>query len=69
MTSAEVVPARSLRAGDLVTETDTPSGPWYAVLNVKSDRLTVDGSTQEDEPLPVVLPLRPGDMVLRRLPC
>ena len=30
----EVVSARQVRAGDEVTEVDTPGGPWYRVLRV-----------------------------------
>lgn len=69
MTPGEVVSAGSLRTGDLITETDTPLGPWYTVLSIHAGQLTVDGSTQDDEPLPVVLPLRPSDVVLRRVRC
>ena len=69
MTASEAVPAASLSPGDVITEIDTPSGPWYTVLSTGTGHLTVDGSPVEHATLPVVLPVRPGDHVLRRERC
>ena len=69
MTAPEAVPATSLLPGDVITEIDTPSGPWYTVLSTGTLHLTVNGSPMEHETLPVVLPVRPRDHVLRRARC
>jgi hypothetical protein len=67
MTGVELIPARSLSPGDCITEIDTPAGPWYSVLSVDVDRLTVDGSLDlAHAPLPVSLQVAAQDHVLRR---
>ena len=68
MTSVEAVFATALSPGDTITELDTPSGPWYTVLSLGRDGVTVDGSL-DDEVLPVPLSVGPRDLVLRRERC
>lgn len=69
MTSADAVLATALSPGDVITEVDTPTGPWYTVLTVDRGLITVDGSTDADHPLAVALSVRGTDLVLRRSRC
>lgn len=63
-TTERVVTCR-LRPGDLVTEVDTPHGPFYRVLEASDAWLVLDAGAAPDETLPVRLPTRPADAVLR----
>jgi hypothetical protein len=69
MTGVEQVLATSVSPGDYITEIDTPAGPWYTVLSLGEDCVTVDGSHDPTHPpLPVSLPVGLHDLVLRRRP-
>lgn len=68
MTTTETVPASSVLPGDRVTEVGTPKGPWYRVLDVDSEAITVDAGLG-NEVLPVTLPFRQTDVVLRVRTC
>ena len=70
MTSADAVLATALSPGDVITEVETPSGPWYTVLSRGEHHITVDGSQgSTGPPLPVTLPVAARDLVLRRSRC
>lgn len=67
---AQPVLAASVKPGDPITEVHTPSGPWYLVLSVEKALLTLDARLEAtDRPVPVTLPVRAHDVVLRRRPC
>jgi hypothetical protein len=56
-----------LMPGDMITEVDTPAGPWYEVVRRDEHSLTVDGRLATDEPqLLVSLSYSPSGAVLRR---
>lgn len=56
------VPVRALQPGDLITELDTPGGPWYLVAGVDLDRgVLVLGTDEVDVPVDA-----PDAVVLRR---
>lgn len=56
-----------LRVGEFITEVETPGGPWYQVLEVSTSSVVVAGGTHDDSyDLPVEIPLRSSDVVLRR---
>lgn len=56
-----------LRAGDRITELDTPTGPWFEVLAMDGHSVVLDARARdEDPPLVVSLPYAPSAVVLRR---
>ncbi len=64
-----------LKVGDMITEVDTPDGPFYPVIKVNPKSIVVDANAlrlpgDEDdeplEPLPLRMPIRPSDVVLLR---
>lgn len=61
----ERCPVRCVRAGDVITELDTPDGPWYAVVAVDPMRHL---PTVQDDGYDVELPVENWDTdgVLRR---
>lgn len=63
MTASTLCKASELTAGDLVTESDTPEGPFYVVLKTNPKSVLVDAAFDGDEPLPIRLPIRASDMV------
>lgn len=62
MARTEVVRVASLLPGDLITETDTPEGPWYRVARVDLR----DGVLFVEEDIPVFIDA-PDAGVLRRV--
>lgn len=70
MRPIEAVHATALSPGDIITEIDTPDGPWYTVLSLTANSVTLDGSQEPTcSPLAVTLSVEPRDLVLRRPPC
>jgi hypothetical protein len=69
MTASTIVKASEVAAGDLITETDTPEGPFYAVLKVNAKSVVVDADefygTADACPMPVRLSIRSSDAVRR----
>jgi hypothetical protein len=66
MTKTERVEAKTLKAGDMITEIDTPDGPFYPVVKVNAKSIVVDAAEEwDDTPLPVRLPIAAGTLVLR----
>lgn len=58
-----------LAPGDMITEVDTPGGPWYQVVTRDERSITLDARLAADEPeLLVSLEFSPGGSVLRRTP-
>jgi hypothetical protein len=56
-----------LAVGDWITEVDTPTGPWYRVIDVTPSTVTVDGRLDDDDdPLPVRMDFAASEAVLRR---
>lgn len=56
-----------LAAGDMITEVDTPKGPWYQVVTRDEQSLTLDARLAGDEPeLLVTLGYSLDGAVLRR---
>lgn len=56
----ETVPTAALIGGDIITEVDTPDGPYYEVVRIAGRQLTVRSHGEE-----VTLPATPGAVVLR----
>jgi hypothetical protein len=68
--TAERVPVTALRPGDWVTEVHDPQGPWYEVIRVTAEAVTIDGRlSQEEPPLPVTVGYNETSMVRRRTSC
>lgn len=63
--ATQLVLTTRLRVGDFVTEADTPAGPFYRVLEVSPSSLTLDAASDDDDPVPLRLPTRRTDTVLR----
>lgn len=61
----EIVSAYDLGAGDLITEVDTPDGPFYRVFRTTRDAIEVDGDPFGERALYVTLPVRETDKVRR----
>lgn len=61
--NSQITKASEVRQGDLVTETDTPDGPFYRVLKVNPKSLVLDASGDPSDPLPVRLPFGPTHAV------
>lgn len=55
----------ALVPGDLITEVDTPAGPYYRVLAATAAVLIVDASLPGDPELPTTLPVVGNGVVLR----
>lgn len=68
--TSERVPVTALRAGDWVTEPNDLHGPWYEVIQVTANAVTIDGRlSHEDPPLPVTVGYNETSMVRRRTTC
>lgn len=52
-----------VQPGDLVTEVDTPAGPFYRVVKVNRASIVVDADLSGTDPLPVRLPSGPNHHV------
>lgn len=65
--SGVVTRVRDLRPGDMITETDSPAGPWYEVVSCDEQSVTVDARVQAgDPPLLVSIEYSESAAVLRR---
>jgi hypothetical protein len=64
-----VTRVHDLAPGDMITEVDTPGGPWYQVVARDERAITLDARLAADEPaLLVSLEFSPSGSVLRRTP-
>lgn len=64
---AELVMVGTLVVGDRISEVDSPQGPWYPVLRIDGESVTIDGRATSEEPeLPVTLGYASTARVLRR---
>lgn len=65
---AELARAADLARGDVITETDTPAGPWYTVVAMTADTLTIDGTSpdKDADPILITLGIAADAYVLRR---
>lgn len=62
-----VVTVWDLAPGDWITEVETPDGPWYRVVALTTESVTIDGRLSEEEPeLLVTIPRGGSQEAVRR---
>jgi hypothetical protein len=66
--NATITKCSEVKVGDRITEIDTPSGPWYAVLKINMASYVLESASAEElangESYPMTFRFRPTDGVL-----